>query len=241
MSKLSILVISNDRSLHRFISRTLHDYGVSVVIAQSWQEGFKMVRENLFGGFLLDYCMSQSDPERVLHYMVNTPETAQLPFVLIIENKARVREHLKISGFADQFLTKPIRSENLRAKVQAMIDWTSMYRKTSSSTKNGIELIEFARVVRINRKSVQLTQTEFALLSLFIEHPGIALTRRSIIETLKEREGLESAVKERTIDYHIARLRKKLGAMGRKITSVYGVGYRFVNSHVGDSPYRFEH
>jgi DNA-binding response OmpR family regulator len=101
-----------------------------------------------------------------------------------------------------------------------------------------IELIEFTRMVRIKDKTIQLTPTEYKLLNLFTKQPGIALSRSSIIQKLKH-EGIESSIKERTIDYHITRLRRKLGATGKKIISVYGVGYRFENLQTSDAPYRF--
>lgn len=129
---------------------------------------------------------------------------------------------------ADDYVTKPFWPEELLARVRAHL------RRPALSTAV-VELGELkvdlrASRVRVADQEVELTRVEFDLLAALARRPGAAVSRASLAERVldPEREGTE-----RTLDVHISRLRKKLGESGRRVTTVWGVGYRL--ERAGDS------
>jgi DNA-binding response OmpR family regulator len=81
------------------------------------------------------------------------------------------------------------------------------------------------RIVQLNNAEIDLTPKEFDLVVLLASHPGRAFSREFLLQQLW---GYDYDGFDRTVDTHITRLRKKLGPLGEKIVTVWGVGYRFV-------------
>jgi two-component system response regulator MtrA len=124
---------------------------------------------------------------------------------------------------ADDYLAKPFHPEELLARVQARLRRPALER--NGTYRYGELLIDLeGRQVVVRGKAVELTRVEFELLAALARRPGAVLTRRSLLDNVldPEREGTE-----RTLDVHISRLRKKLGPAGRRVATVWGVGYRF--------------
>ena len=81
-----------------------------------------------------------------------------------------------------------------------------------------------ARSVELAGQNVELTKTEFDLLVHFASRPGRVFTRRQLCSQVLDAQGL---VQERTIDAHIRTIRRKMGAHGQVITTVWGIGYKY--------------
>ena len=122
---------------------------------------------------------------------------------------------------ADDYLTKPFWPEELLERVRARLRRPTMARERVV-TVGPLRLDLEGREVSLNGVAVDLTPVEFAILAALAERPGSALTRRSLVERAldPDRDG-----NERTLDVHVSRLRKKLGA-GNLVETVWGIGYR---------------
>jgi two-component system response regulator MtrA len=123
---------------------------------------------------------------------------------------------------ADDFLTKPFWPQELLERIKARIRRPTLMR--GSEIRIGSLVIDLAgRSVRTSRRRIELTKVEFDLLAALARRLGNAVERRALVADAlgQDREG-----GERTLDVHMSRLRKKLGAGGRTITTVRGVGYR---------------
>jgi two-component system phosphate regulon response regulator PhoB len=94
----------------------------------------------------------------------------------------------------------------------------------SVSHIHGIDFDSANATVSIGGKLISLTKTEFGVLSFLARNVGVAFTRQQIIETV---QGADYPATDRTVDVQIAALRKKLGAQGKLIETVRGIGYRF--------------
>lgn len=123
---------------------------------------------------------------------------------------------------ADDFVSKPFWPEELMARVHARL------RRPVLQRSGMLEVGEFAidlvgRRVMVSGKRVELTRVEFDLLATLARRPGAAIPRRWLADHIldPDREG-----GERTLDVHISRLRKKLGACAKSLATVWGVGYR---------------
>ena len=127
---------------------------------------------------------------------------------------------------ADDYLTKPFSPKVLVARINALL------RRNSSKEVEKQEIINFndlkihigKREVTINTQLIDLTYTEFEILHLLVGKPGWVYTRNQIIEGV---HGDNYPVTDRSIDFQIVQLRKKLGEYGKYIDTVRGVGYRF--------------
>jgi len=124
---------------------------------------------------------------------------------------------------ADDYLTKPFWPEELIARVRARLR-----RPVLSADANAVSLgplrIDFsARRVAVDGVNVDLTRVEFDLLAALAHRPGAAASRAWLAEQILDpaRDG-----DERSLDVHVSRLRRKLGDAGKRITTVWGVGYR---------------
>ncbi len=123
---------------------------------------------------------------------------------------------------ADDYVTKPFWPEELAARVRARLRRPVMTR--GERTAVGALSIDLSgRRVEVAGQPVELTRVEFDLLAVLARRPGQAITRQALADEVldPERQGTE-----RTLDVHVSRLRKKLGDEGKRIATVWGIGYR---------------
>jgi two-component system response regulator MtrA len=122
---------------------------------------------------------------------------------------------------ADDYMTKPFWPEELIERVRARLRRPTLQRGDALEV-GGLRLDLATRGVSVDGSAVELTRVEFDLLAALARRPGVAVTRGWLVDHVldPDREG-----SERTLDVHVSRLRKKLGA-SVKVETVWGIGYR---------------
>lgn len=226
MSRL--LIIEDERELADILKKYLTNAGHQVNIVTRGDEGllaWKTQRPDLV---LLDLNLPGMDG---LDIATEIRKLGETPIIMLT---ARVEEADKLVGLelgADDYIVKPYSPREVVARVKAVLRRAG--KKQPSQQPIRIEdLVIDAVAHKVSRddRDINLTPTEFELLSLMASQPGRVFTRLQLLEAT---QGLAYEGYERTIDAHIKNLRSKLEIDPQKpvyIETVFGIGYRFHNS-----------
>ncbi len=175
---------------------------------------------------LLDVMMPKLDGWQVL------AEIRRYSKVPVIMLTALGEDRDEIRGFelgVDEYVTKPFSPRVLMARIAAILRKQEEVN-VSQLTYSGLKLDQAARQLYVDEKPVELSLKEYELLKYFMENPGIALSRESILNHVWNYNYYGDA---RTIDTHVKKLRSKLGAYGDQIKTIWGVGYKLEAEAMG--------
>lgn len=149
----------------------------------------------------------------------------------VIMLTVKASEEDKLRGFklgADDYVTKPFDAEELAARVQAVLDRSRANNQDGDSFSFGDVEVDFTtQTADRNGETVEFTTLEFDILEYFIEHRGRTVSRKQL---LRDVWGISGDIATRTIDRHVASLRKKIEPDPTDptyIETVYGIGYKF--------------
>ena len=127
---------------------------------------------------------------------------------------------------ADDYVTKPFSPRELVLRIKALLRRGKTVDDSSEQIRIGALVIDIPRhSVLVQNRPVDLTATEFKLLTLLAQRRGRVLTRELLLRDVWE---YDATIDSRTVDTHMRRLREKLGSAARHLDTVRGVGYRFV-------------
>ena len=221
----TVLVVDDEKRLCDLVRAYLTQEGFRVVTAGNGQEALFVARHEKPDVILLDLMMPEMggyDFIRIHNREHDTP---------IIILTAKLEENDKVVGLelgADDYVTKPFSMRELTARVRAVIRRTGKAQQESEVLRVAeVTLDRIGRRVTVDERRVDLTPSEFDLLTTLMSAPGRAFTRLDLLERI---QGDAFDGYQRTIDVHVRNLRTKIEpdpSHPRYIESVYGVGYRF--------------
>ena len=126
---------------------------------------------------------------------------------------------------AVDYITKPFSNKVLLARIKNVLKRNNRFTNHAKNIElGGITILLKQREVMIDKQIINLTYTEFQILYLLMSHPGWVFTRYQIINKIREEN---NPVTDRSVDFQIVGLRKKLKNKGNLIQTTRGVGYRF--------------
>jgi DNA-binding response OmpR family regulator len=222
-----VLIVEDEHYLALGLRANLEIEGHEVVVAETGPEGLSKAAAWSPDIVILDLMLPGIDGYEVLARLratgVETP-------VLILS--ARSEEVDKVRGFragADDYVTKPFGVMELLMRVQALLRRTKPAALTEPTRWQfaDVEIDSEKRTVRRAGTDVPLTPRAFELLLALVTHPDIPMTRQKLLQTVW---GYDSLVTTRTVDAHVAELRRKLEhepSAPQHILTVHRVGYRF--------------
>jgi two-component system, OmpR family, alkaline phosphatase synthesis response regulator PhoP len=219
-----ILIVEDEPDIALGLRQDLKLDGYDVEVAGDGVTAIARATSEPFDLVILDVMLPGKDGFQVCRELRHA--RVQVPIILLT---ARSHEAEKVLGFelgADDYITKPFSPLELRARIKAALRRST--GDTTESIRFGDFEMDFERFeVRRHGKPVDLTPIEFKLLSAFVRHRRIVLTRQQLLDKVW---GHDVFVTDRVVDTHIGNLRKKLelDADGPPlVVSVRGFGYRF--------------
>ena len=222
-----ILVAEDDPKQAELIRRYAVAEGHDVTTVPDGRAAVDAVRRRPPELLVLDVMMPRLDGLDVCRILRSAPETAALPIIMLT---ARASEEDLLDGLdlgADDYLTKPYSPRELMARIRALL---RRHRAASDPVRPDLTVGELtvsplAHEVRLRGAVVECTPGEFALLEAMAAEPGRVFSRDQLLRELHGPHGPADHVTRRTVDVHVANLRKKLDPA--LIRTVYGVGYSF--------------
>jgi len=226
MPKKDVLVVDDEEDILELVRFNLSKEGYHVVCATTGERAVEIARSELPDLIVLDLMLPGMDGLEVATFLKNDPETQNIQIVMLT---AKGEESDVVTGLelgADDYVTKPFSPRILVARVNAVL------RRKVTEPPDGSEVAKIhnlvihpgRREVRVDNKPIDLTFTEFGILSYLVRRPGWVFTRSQIVDAVR---GADYFVTDRSVDVQIVGLRKKLGPGGKFIETVRGVGYRF--------------
>lgn len=219
----SVLVIEDERDLADLLRHNLEREGYRCRCAHNGEEGLLEAMREPPDVLILDRMLPRLSGDEVLARLRRDAKTAKM---LILMLTAKAEESDELVGFAlgaDEYVTKPFSMKLLLARIDALMRRASTAATSTQVLSVGpITLDRDRRNVALDGKPIELTATEFGILWELIAGGGRVLTRAKLIDAVL---GATAVVTDRTIDVHVAALRKKMGKAGRFIQTVRGVGY----------------
>ncbi|WP_017972595.1 response regulator transcription factor [Actinopolyspora halophila] len=217
MSK--ILIVEDEDRIARFIEKGLSANGFAATVVDDGQSALHYAITGDFDLIVLDLRLPDQDGFVVLRRMRD--QRVNIPVVILT---ARDTVHDTVAGLeggADDYMTKPFRFEELLARVRLRLRSSDGPPETTALSNGELSLDLRSRRARIADTTVDLTAREFAMLELFLRHPGQVLSREQILSHVW---GYDFDPGSNIVDVYVRALRRKIGA--ERIGTVRGMGYR---------------
>ena len=227
-----ILVVDDDRSILKVLRAYLEQAGYLVLLAGDGEAALHALRHERPDLVILDLMMPHRDGWEVTRIARGDRILAATPIIMLT---ARVEDTDKIVGLelgADDYITKPFNAREVVARVNALLRRTRLDQRPGAVGQvlvtGNLRLDLNQHTLTIEGRPVELTRTEFNLLTLFMQNPGYTLTRDDLLDKTL---GYASEGMGRALDTHMRNLRRKIEHDPDNptiIQTVYGVGYRLI-------------
>jgi DNA-binding response OmpR family regulator len=215
-----LLLVEDDDSIGRLVKQYLEQQdGWRVVWLRSGEEAISELRRHPIRLVVLDIGLPGIDGFEVCRRI---RAGSKVPIIMLT---ARDEEPDRVAGLelgADDYVSKPFSPRELSARIKAILRRSEQRTEDEVLSAGAVVLRRDSREVTVDGTSVELTSKEFDLLACFLEHPGIVLSRERLLDLVW---GMTYPGGTRTVDMHVAQLRRKLGD-AEGIRTVRGAGYK---------------
>jgi DNA-binding response OmpR family regulator len=220
-----ILVVEDEPKIAQIARDYLQHAGYEVRTAADGERALSLALEQQPDLIVLDLGLPRIDGLTVASTIRQTDD---VPIIMLT---ARVDEADRLQGLdigADDYITKPFSPRELVARVRAVLRRVEQHHTSEASFRRGDLLIDAERM-RVERRgaAIDLTITEFQILSTLARRPGRVFTRTQLLDAVK---GDRSEAFDRAIDAHVKNIRRKIEPDPRRprhVLTVYGAGYKF--------------
>ncbi len=230
MAKEKILIVEDEEDIRELVKYNLEREGYTALTAvETGEEALNAVKFSPPDLILLDLMLPGIDGLTVCRKLKNNEKTEHIPIIMLTAKSEEADVVVGLEMGAEDYIVKPFSTKVLLARIRSVLRRHSQEEELSAGDvirRNNLVITPGKREVLLDNQMLELTFTEFEILLLLARRPGWVFTRNQIVNDVK---GSDYPVTERAIDVQIVGLRKKLGAYGKKIETIRGVGYRFNN------------
>jgi DNA-binding response OmpR family regulator len=224
--KSKILIVEDEPDVIELIEFNLRAAGYDTAAATDGAEAIKKARSVFPDLIILDLMLPETDGFEVCKTLRRDPTTAAIPIVMLTAKAAEIDRVLGFELGADDYVVKPFSPRELVLRIKGLL------RRQQKPEEIGSGLIHIGEMcidvprhqVTVRNKRIDLTATEFKLLTLLAQRRGRVQSRDQLLRDVWDYDNL---IDTRTVDTHMRRLREKLGRAAKYLDTVRGVGYRF--------------
>jgi DNA-binding response OmpR family regulator len=221
MSRETILVADDEPHIVELAKLYLEQDGFRVIAAHSGKAALERIRSDAPALMVLDLMLPEIDGWEVCR---RVRANSDLPIIMLTARDEDIDKIVGLELGADDYLTKPFNPRELVARVKAILRRSERSTSPTKVHRIGDLTIDPARrEVTVGGQPIELRTKEFDCLLTLAEHKGIVLSREKLLELAW---GYDFAGQTRTVDVHVAHLRKKINHSTAQIETVTGVGYK---------------
>jgi two-component system, OmpR family, phosphate regulon response regulator PhoB len=223
MRKPRVLIVEDEPDIAELVAVNLRHNGFTPVWAEDGAGAQLEIDAVLPDVILLDWMLPGQSGVALARRWRADPRTKAVPILMIT---ARGDEPDKVAGLdagADDYITKPFSTQELLARIRAVLRRRAPEQASDSVTVGGLVLDAAAHRVTWEGHPLRLGPTEFKLLNYLMHHPERVHSRAQLLDKVW---GDHVFIEERTVDVHVKRLREALGPGGALVETVRGAGYR---------------
>ncbi len=227
MLKETILIVDDEEDIVELIKYNLKNEGYAVLTAFSGEQAIKTARQSRPDLIVLDLMLPGIDGLEVTKHLKSSEKTNHIPIVMLTAKGDESDIVIGLEMDASDYISKPFSPKVLIARIRAILRRRKkdMDQTPDRVNQEGNLVVDRAKhLVTIEEKVLDLTFSEFELLSFLLDKKGWVFTRKQIVDAI---HGEGYSVTERSIDVMIVGLRKKLKNYSSSIETVRGIGYRF--------------
>jgi two-component system phosphate regulon response regulator PhoB len=225
MTGKTVLIVDDESAIREMIAVALEMADYNYLEAEDARQAHALVVDKQPDLILLDWMLPGTSGVELARRLKKDETTADIPIIMLT---AKVEEDNKIQGLevgADDYITKPFSPRELVARLKAVLRRTTPPGVDTPIDVEGLTLDPIGHRVFTQDGEVNIGPTEYRLLQFFMTHQERVYTRSQLLDQVW---GGNVYVEERTVDVHIRRLRKALGAKyDHLVQTVRGAGYRF--------------
>jgi DNA-binding response OmpR family regulator len=225
MHPKTILVVDDQKEFADYVRRFLEQAGFEVIVARDGATGLSIAKKHRPDLVVLDLSMPDIDGLEVCTQLRADPRKQRLPILVLSARASAADRVLGLETGADDYLVKPFDPHEMVARVKALLRRAHLPENPPATIRSGDLIIDLnARTVLYRNSPVTLTPAQYRILEALAIRAGHVLSRDEIIEAaLRD----DTEVTERTVDAHIAGIRKALGPAAGQIETVRSFGYVF--------------
>ena len=222
-----IWCVEDDPSIREIEVYALNSTGLEARGFESGEAFWKALTTQIPDLVLLDVMLPGEDGVTILQRLRAQEPYRNIPVIMATAKGTEFDKVHSLDLGADDYITKPFGMMEMVSRVKAVLRRAQPKTAPSLLKLEDLVLDEGRHTVTIGEQRIALTYKEFALLRLFLSHPGMAFSRDQLLQTVWNTDYAET----RTVDMHIRTLRQKLGDYGQYIETIRGVGYRLEEKH----------
>ncbi|MBS6365873.1 MAG: response regulator transcription factor [Clostridiales bacterium] len=222
-----IYIVEDDPNIRELVSYALQTSGLPAAGFADGAAFWQAVAQQTPELVLLDIMLPGEDGISILKKLKHSPETAQIPVIMMTAKGEEYDKVLGLDAGADDYVAKPFGMMELLSRIRAVLRRTTA---PAGEPERG-EVLQAGRLtldpirhqVKLDGREINLTLKEFAVLHLLMARRGAVITRD---ELLQQVWGYDYGGETRTVDVHVGTLRQKLGECSGYVETVRGIGYR---------------